>query len=89
MNLLKAIATALARSAARLAIGAAMICAPIFADLAFDLALLEGGTSRGGDETHILVVIAAAAVTIVGMIICLWAAWQAAWSLVMIARGRR
>lgn len=88
VNAFTKLAVALAQSAAWFAAGAAMIGAPILSDVAFNLALLEGGTTRGGDATHTLIVIAAAAATILGMVICLWAAWRAAWSLIMSVRER-
>jgi hypothetical protein len=79
---------ALKQTVAWFAFGAAMFSAPILSDMAFNLALLEGGTMLGGDATHILIVIAAAAATILGMVICLWAAWHTAWSLIMSVRER-
>ena len=85
----KSIVTDLLRSMAWLAAGAGLIGAGIVADLVFDLALLEGGMRRDGSKTHALVVVAASALTLLGLLLCVLAAWRAIASLVLGVLGGR
>lgn len=81
----KSIVTALLRSMAWLAAGAALIGAGIVADLA----LLEGGVRRDGSKTHALVVVAASALILLGLLLSVLAARRAIAFLVLGVLGGR
>ena len=85
----KSIATDVLQSVAWFAAGAVLIGACILADMAFDLAFLEGGIRRDGGATSILIVVVASTLTLIGLLLCVLAAWRAISSLVLNVFGGR
>ena len=85
----KSIGAAMLRSVAWFAFGAPLIGATILADVAFDLVFLEGDIRRDGGATNILIVVVASTLTMIGLLLCVLAAWRAISSLVLGALGGR
>ena len=85
----KSIGAAMLRSVAWFAFGAPLIGATILADVAFDLVFLEGDIRRDGGAKSILIVVVASTLTLIGLLLCVLAAWRAISSLVLGALGGR
>lgn len=85
----KSIGAAMLRSVAWFAFGAPLIGATILADAAFDLVFLEGDIRRDGGATSILIVVVASTLSLLGLLLCVLAAWRAISSLVLGALGGR
>ena len=85
----KSIGAAMLRSVAWFAFGAPLIGATILADVAFDLVFLEGDIRRDGGAKSILIVVVASTLTLIGLLLCVLAAWRAISSLVLNVFGGR
>ena len=84
----RTVTTELLHAAGWMAAGASMIAAVIWADVALDLSLLEGGVRRDGGATDIVLVIVGTAFTLLGMVMCIWPPLRAAYSVIRRALVR-